>query len=72
MWALCGTGEQRATAIKDPKQLPQGSRPTPVIVWAWNEALKEAFGGLEFEHKTGKQPAGTPLGYWTTQLKTIN
>ena len=49
-----------------------GTRPAPVIVGAWDLALKTAFGGLKFTHPTGKQPTGTPLGYWTTELKTIS
>ena len=71
-WATCGTPEQRATAIKDPSTLPQGSRPAKVIVDQWNAALAAAFGGLELTHVRGKQSGDKPLGYWTTELKTID
>lgn len=70
VWALCGTAEQRATAVKDPSSLPRGSHPVKGIVAAWNAALKEAFDGLEFQNIRGKQSGGKPLGVWTTELKS--
>ena len=70
VWARCGTAEQRATAVKDPSSLPQGSRPAKGIVEAWNAALKEAFNGLEFTHVRGTKGAMGPAGHWTTELQT--
>ena len=34
VWNLCGAREQRAVALKDPKELVRGSRPAPAIVRA--------------------------------------
>lgn len=71
VWALCGTEEQRATAVADPSKLPSGSRPAKVIVDQWDLALKTAFGGLEFTHVRGSKGSG-PAGYWTMELKTVD
>ena len=71
-WEKCGTPEQRAMAIKDPKHLPQGSRPSKAIVDPWDVALAAAFDGLEFEHVRGGKESRGPAGYWTTVLKTID
>ena len=70
-WALCGSVEDRAKAIKNPSDLPQGSRPAAVIVRSWDAALDRAFGGLVFTCIRGKQSGDKPLGYWTTELKMI-
>ena len=69
-WATCGTPEQRATAIKDPSTLPQGSRPAKVIVDQWNAALAAAFDGLKFENQRGTS-GGRPAGVWTMELKSV-
>ena len=73
-WKTCGTTEQRENAIKDPNNLPRGSRPHNAIVDAWDVALAAAFDGLKFEHVRG---GGTsvksvkPSGYWTTELNGL-
>jgi hypothetical protein len=71
VWALCGTGEQRAKAIKQPngKDVPP---PAPVIVRAWNAALAAAFGGLQFKHTVGSKSKHEPNGHGTDELKTIS
>jgi len=71
VWALCGTGEQRAKAIKQPNgnDVPP---PAPVIVRAWNAALVAAFGGLQFKHMVGSKSKHEPNGYWTDELKMIS
>jgi hypothetical protein len=71
-WEKCGTPEQRANAIKDPNNLPRGSRPHNAIVDAWDVALAAAFDGLKFEHVRGGGTSVKPSGYWTTELKTID
>lgn len=71
-WKTCGTPADREKAIKDPAQLRQGSRPSQVIVDAWNAALAAAFVGLEFEHIRGSKDPRGPAGYWTMELKTID
>ena len=71
VWALCGTGEQRATAVKDPKTLPQGSRPAKIIVDQWDAALASAFGGLKFENQRGTS-GDRPAGIWTMELKSVD
>ena len=71
-WEKCGTPEQRGIAIKDPKHLSQGSRPSKAIVDPWDVALAAAFDGLKFEHVRGRATSDKPAGYWTTELKTID
>ena len=72
-WVACGTPEDREKAIKDPANLPRGSRPSQVIVDAWNAALAAAFDGLEFVHVRGStRTKDKPAGYWTTELKTVD
>ena len=68
-WALCGTHEERATALKDPKSLNRGSRPPRAIVEAWDSALAAAFGGLKF-HNQRALSGDKPQGVWTTELQT--
>ena len=70
VWALCGTSEQRATAVKDPKD-PCKPKPDPAIVQAWDAALWEAFGGLKFRNERGsRNELSRPNGIWTDELKT--
>ena len=69
VWARCGTAEERAKAVKDPKTLERGTRPAAVIVKAWDAALKEAFGGLQFHNQRGAS-AGNPQGCWMLALKS--
>ena len=71
VWALCGTGEQRATAVKDPKTLPQGSRPAKIIVDQWDAALAAAFDELKFENQRGTS-GDRPAGIWTMELKSVD
>ena len=69
-WALCGsTSEERATALKNPATLRQGSRPSKAIVDAWDSALAAAFGGLKF-HIQRATSGDKPQGVWTTELQT--
>ena len=69
MWALCGTAEERATALKDPKTLGSGARPVKAIIQPWDTALAAAFGGLTFDNQ--RFPSGDkPQGVWTKALKT--
>ena len=68
-WALCGTVDERARALKDPKSLESGSRPVKTIVGPWNAALAAACDGLEFHTQRG-QSGDKPQGVWTTELKT--
>jgi len=70
VWNLCGTREQRAAALKDPKEV-SGSRPAPAIVRAWDTALKSAFNGLEFNHIKGSRQMDKPNGVWTTELGNL-
>ena len=60
----------RVKATKDPTTLDSGSRPNDKIVAVWKLAMEAAFDGLQDLHirVRGKQPVGTPLGYWTTEL----
>ena len=69
-WALCGSVEDRAKDIKNPSDLPQGSRPAAVIVRSWDAAFYQAFGGLMFTHVRGSKDPRGPAGYWTTELKS--
>ena len=68
-WALCGTVDERATALKDPKSLKSGSRPPQAIVKPWDIAAAEAFDGLEF-HNQRATSGDKPQGIWTTELQT--
>jgi len=69
VWARCGTAEERAKAVKDPKTLESGTRPAAVIVRAWDAAFKQAFDGLAFHNQRGAS-GGNPQGYWTLELKS--
>ena len=69
LWARCGSEEQRANALKEPKS---GSRPAPVITEPWNAALRTAFNGLEFKHVKGSKNQHDPNGHWTDDLKTVS
>ena len=68
-WKTCGTTEERATALKDPKSLRRGSRPPRAIVEAWDSSLAATFGGLEFHNQRGAN-GDTPQGIWTIELQT--
>ena len=67
-WALCGTVDERARALKDPKSLESGSRPVKTIVGPWNAAIAAACDGLEFHTQRG-QSGDKPQGVWTTELR---
>ena len=71
LWARCGSEEQRANALKDPRS-QNGSRPATVIVEPWNAALRTAFNGLEFKHVTGSKNQHDPNGHWTDDLMTVS
>lgn len=71
VWALCGTEEQRAKALKDPSS-QSGSRPAAVIVQAWSMALKVAFNKLELKQIVGSKNNHEPNGHWTDELKTMS
>ena len=68
-WETCGTPEERATALKDPKSLKSGSRPPQAIVKPWDIAAADAFGGLAF-HTQRATSGDKPQGIWTTELQT--
>ena len=68
-WATCGTPEERAMALKNPKSLKRGSHPPKAIVDPWNAAAAAAFDGLKF-HNQRFQSGDKPQGVWTTALKT--
>ena len=63
-WELCGTPEQRQHALNTGAR---GTRPHPDVSQAWDEALRRAFNGLEFDHIVGHK-GGLPNGFSTGQL----
>jgi len=67
-WETMGTAEQRANAVKDPKTLVSGSRPSQVIVSAWTDAMAEALDGFSFGQRVTGDAPGQPRGYSTTEL----
>jgi hypothetical protein len=68
VWARCGTDEERATALKDPKSLQRGTRPAKAVTQPWDTALAAAFGGLKF-HNQRYASGDKPQGVWTKELK---
>ena len=63
-WELCGTKEQRDHSLQVGDQ---GIRPHHAISQAWDEALRRAYGGLEFDHVIGNK-GGLPNGFSTERL----